>query len=527
MDNPRAVPPQRTRATLRAVGAIRLSKFTDASTSPEVQEEMITNTCDRIGGTFVGWARDTDVSALKTTPWERAELAPWLNSPELWDVMIWQRLDRAVRSMADMADLGRFAKQHKKRLIFSAGPGGDMLELDFSSSMSELILLILAFAAQLEGQTIMERNQGAAAHLRSIGRYSGGTIPYGYHLVRKVFSDGREGWWLGLHEETAAIRRAAIARTIAGHGATRVLRWLVESEAITPKNHQARLVTPPREHDDGDTWRLNTVYDMLRSPIVRGYQVRRDGSMTRTTDGSPVIHAEPMIDDETWYQLESALKELAVPSAHPRRKDGHELLGVIVCGTCERNMYGAWNSFSGVRKGTFRCHGGLHEKDQPASSILRTVALEYVDEQFVDQFGPFRRTQVIRTAGVDHTAEINELEDDLQELSGRLVRLRGAAADVVEQQIQGISDRLGPLKERPVVPSREQTVELDTTWGEAWQQTDDWAVRRRMLNDLGVKVKVMPGNRWTPRDDRLSFAAGTHVDPEQDALDDIAQQESF
>lgn len=141
------------------VGAIRLSKHTDASTSPEVQEEMIVKTGERVGGTFVGWAKDTDVSALKTTPWEREELGVWLNDPGSWDVMIWQRMDRAVRSMADMADLGRYAKQRKKRLIFASGPGGDMLELDFASPMSELIMLILAFAAQLEGQTIMERNQ--------------------------------------------------------------------------------------------------------------------------------------------------------------------------------------------------------------------------------------------------------------------------------------------------------------------------------------------------------------------------------
>nr|WSW48541.1 recombinase family protein [Streptomyces sp. NBC_01001] len=506
---------------------MRLSKYTDASTSPEVQEEMITATCSRIGGTFVGWARDTDVSALKTTPWERAQLAPWLNSPEQWDVMIWQRLDRAVRSMADMADLGRFAKQHKKRLIFAAGPGGDMLELDFSSSMSELILLILAFAAQLEGQTIMERNQGAAAHLRSIGRYSGGTIPYGYQLVRKVFSDGREGWWLGEHEETAAIRRAAVARTIAGHEATHIQRWLNESEAITPKNHQARIVTPPREHDETDTWSLSTVYDMLRSPIIRGHQVRRDGSLVRNPDGSPVLHAEPLIDDETWFQLQDALKQLEVPRLHPRRKDAHELLGVLVCDMCDANMYASWNSFSGVRKGTYRCYGKLHQPGQPATSTLRTPVLEYVEEQFLAHFGPFRRTQVVRTAGVDHTAEIAEMEGDLVELSGRMVRLRGAAADAVEAQIQGISDRLEPLKARPFVPPREELIELDTTWGDSWNQTQDWAARRRMLSEVGAQVRVRPGNRWTPRDERLSFRVGSHVAPEQDSLDDVAYQESL
>ncbi|CAM5724201.1 Recombinase domain-containing protein OS=Streptomyces microflavus OX=1919 GN=Smic_81450 PE=4 SV=1 [Streptomyces microflavus] len=95
-----------TATGLRIVGAVRISRYTDASTSPEVQEETVTATGARVGGEFVGWARDLDISALKTTPWEREELRHWLDRPDEWDVMIWQRMDRAVRSMADMADLG-------------------------------------------------------------------------------------------------------------------------------------------------------------------------------------------------------------------------------------------------------------------------------------------------------------------------------------------------------------------------------------------------------------------------------------
>lgn len=117
------------------------------------------------------------MSALKTTPWERTELRYWLDRPDEWDVIIWQRMDRAVRSMADMADLGRYAKKHRERLIFASGPGGGMLELDFTSIMSEFMMMFLAFAAQLEGQTIMERNQGAAAYLQQIGRWPGGSMP--------------------------------------------------------------------------------------------------------------------------------------------------------------------------------------------------------------------------------------------------------------------------------------------------------------------------------------------------------------
>lgn len=527
----------RTPGQLRVVGAIRLSKYTDASTSPEVQEEMIAHAATQLGGTVVGWAVDTDVSALKTTPWEREELRLWLDNPGAWDVMVWQRMDRAVRSMSDMADLGRYAKQNRKRLAFAAGPGGGMLELDFTSIMSEFMMMFLAFAAQLEGQTIMERNQGAAAHLRSMGRWSGGSIPYGFMRVRKVFSDGREGWWLTLHSDTAKIRLRAMAMIMAGRNYSDVWRWLVTSKAITPKNHQARMADPPRPENPDDEWSLTTVWQMLRSHIVRGHVKRRDGTLIRHPDGSPILHADPMVDEPTWFVFDAALKRLEVPHLSPRRKDGHELLGVAVCGTCERNMHGSRartrrsrkNGGSGepVYVDTFRCYGELHEAGQPAFSINRAPVLELVEERFLTVMGRHRRTQVVRTPGVDNTEEIQELESDVADLSGRLVRLRGPAADAVESQVQGLSDRLEELRRRPIVPPRDEVVELDTTWADDWRTNPDWTARRQMLLDVGARLWVHAGNRWTPREDRLKFEIGLHVDPEQDDLDDVAYQETL
>ncbi|WP_127356090.1 hypothetical protein [Actinacidiphila soli] len=173
---------------------------------------------------------------------------------------------------------------------------------------------------------------------------------------------------------------------------------------------------------------------------------------------------------------------------------------------------------------SFRCNGKEHEKGQAAFSINRAPVLEYVSEQFLAHMGPFRRTQIVRTAGVDHTAEIEELAADVMELSGRLVRLRGPAADAVERQVQGLSDRLERLQAQPVIPPREKVVELDTTWADDWHANEDWTARRKMLLDVGARVWVMPGNRWTARDDRLRFELGTHVDREAEALEEALHQ---
>ncbi|MDJ0342949.1 recombinase family protein [Streptomyces sp. H10-C2] len=464
--------PAISRRRPRVVGVIRLSRLTDATTSLDVQEEMIDATCSRLGGEFVGWAPDIDVSALKTTPWDREKLRYWLHRPDEWDVMIWQRMDRAVRSMADMADLGRYAKQHGKRLVFASGPGGAQLELDFSSPMSELVMLILAFAAQLEGQTIMERNQGAAAHLPSLGRWPGGPVPYGFPPVRRMFSDDNEGWWLGEHEETASYRRKAAACAIAGQTYSEITRWLITAEAPTPKNHRARLADPPRPGDPESTWQVTVVRDMLMSPLMRGHLVKKDGTTVRSADGSPVLQGEALIDDDTWHELKDALALLANGNSGPRRKDGHPLLGVVKCGICEVNMFASWyvekvgrkGPRNGARNETFRCHGKQHTKGVPAVSILASGVLEYVEEQFLAHMGPFRRTQVVRAPGVDNRSEIAGLEADVEELSTRLAQLRGPAADSVMTQLQGRSDRLEELRKTPFTPAREEVRRDKTRW---------------------------------------------------------------
>lgn len=110
---------------IRAVGAIRLSVLTDETTSPARQREA-DESAAAILGAEIGdrWAEDLDVSASKTSPFERPELSKWLESPDDYDMVIWWRLDRAVRSMADMHALATWARTHRKMLVFAEGPAG-------------------------------------------------------------------------------------------------------------------------------------------------------------------------------------------------------------------------------------------------------------------------------------------------------------------------------------------------------------------------------------------------------------------
>ena len=164
--------------SLRTLLAVRLSNLTDETTSPERQREVTQGHADQQGWTVVGTAEDLDVSASTVPPFDRPRLGQWLREPKYhqWDALVFWRADRAVRSMADMFALTRWAQEHRKVIVFVSGPfGGDPLTLDLRHDRADphvnLILAIISFAAEVESQAIKERVNGARAFLLPTDRW--------------------------------------------------------------------------------------------------------------------------------------------------------------------------------------------------------------------------------------------------------------------------------------------------------------------------------------------------------------------
>lgn len=100
----------------RALVVTRLSRVTDATTSPERQRETCLELCGQRGYEVVGTAEDLDVSAGKTTPFDRPQLGDWLtNRHHEFDVLVVFRMDRIVRRLLDLADLIRWCQTHTSR----------------------------------------------------------------------------------------------------------------------------------------------------------------------------------------------------------------------------------------------------------------------------------------------------------------------------------------------------------------------------------------------------------------------------
>jgi DNA invertase Pin-like site-specific DNA recombinase len=516
----------------RVLGARRLSRYKDNSTSFERQGASIQDTAADIGGRIVGWADDPDISAAKVAPLDRPELGDWLRRPDEYDVIIWWRLDRAVRSMADMADLGRWARTHKKRLIFAEGPGGGKLELDMASPMSELILMILAFAAQMEVQATQERVLGTTKYLRGVGRWSGGRVPFGRepvpHPTERDANGNPAGFWLARHDDTGDIVDQIVNRVLAGQTYHAVSRWLNDTHpGVTPANHRRALKDKPVVPEE--RWNPAMVSTFLRQPLLRGHQVM-NGETERDEDGEPILVGEPLIDDQTWARLQAEIdKREGNPSA--RRSDLHPLLGVLYCGSCQGKLYQGWLSPGPNRKEPvrqYRCAAKAHGREcrKPAYVMAKPVD-EYVKAQFMERVGGMEVVEVVEYPAVDHRDEIDELQATVTNLGLRVAELGGSgpAVDALMGQLRGRSERLARLRLEPVQEARRELVPTGKLYGMVWAASDAQG-RLQLLRQAGARCVV--GETYRGARDvtkRLSFSLAQHQDPYEARMEEIAAEE--
>ncbi|MET9638073.1 recombinase family protein [Streptomyces virginiae] len=511
-------------AQIRALIAVRLSDLTDVTTSPLRQRESGEGQAARIGARVVGYATDLDVSATKTTPFERPELGDWLRRPDEYDVIIWWRLDRAVRSLADMEDLTRWAKEHRKRIIFAEGAGGT-LDLDMSSALGvgEIIVRLLAWAAQMEAQAIAERVSGARAALRAQGRWPGGIPPYGY---RPVPRDGAPGLTLVPDPSAVSVLEQIMTDLLDGAQPHTVAMELNEAGVLTPRDHDnVRRGKEPR----GRKWVGTTVKSVATSPTLLGYHIHQ-GKPVRDGNGRPVLAGPPLVERDKFEQIKEAVAAMAAPERRERKDTNALLLGVAHCATCDGRMY-MYGANSG-KTVVYGCRALARGRKCEAKASMRADWLdEWAEEQLLQRLGSWQVTRLVRHPGYDPGPELVEVMNELrahQEEKGNYTSASGL--QIWRERTIALNTRMTELEQTPRVEPREELIRTGKTYAELWSDADQVG-RRRLLIDAGVRIMVSPargrGGRVTKLDEsRVSFEIGEQADPEAEELDAIRREES-
>jgi DNA invertase Pin-like site-specific DNA recombinase len=513
--------------SLRGVSCLRLSVLTDETTSPERQREANRGAAASMGIDLAEReAVDLGVSASKTTPFERPELGVWLRRPADFDALVFWRFDRAVRSMDDMHELAKWARENKKMIVFAEGPGGRLV-LDFRNPldpMAQLMVTLFAFAAQMEAQSIRERVTSAQAAMRVMPlRWRGSRPPYGY--MPTPLEGG--GWTLTQDPEAVAVLERIIrelmgdpSASIPGKSLAAIARGLNEDGIPSSRDHwslkKGRETGGKTGGAAGETvvrgrfaWRHGAIKELLTSERLLGWKVT-DGKPVRDSEGAPVMAtAEPILTREEFDAIGAVLAERSVDNKKPDRVDTVALLlRVIHCAGCGERMYlhrPSSTSKSTSKTETYKCgaHTRGHKCDAPAI-IKREWAEEYAESEFLRMLGALEVTHTRTIPGYDPQPEIDATLAEFEEHQAQQGRHKSQAAKAAWQRhADALDARLAELETRERVEPRTEEIRTGRTYYRLWASADT-AGKRQLLQEAGAHLNVKQGTRggWRKLDER-------------------------
>ncbi|RKN09657.1 recombinase family protein [Streptomyces radicis] len=514
---------------LRGLRAIRLSVHTDETTSPERQREADDRAAQEKGidfgeGDAVREAVDLGVSASKTSPFDRPELGAWLARPDDFDALVFWRFDRAIRSMVDMHDLAKWARTYRKMIVFAEGVGGGgTMTFDFRNPMdpvSELMMMMFAFAAQVEAMSIKERVIGAQAAMRAMPlRWRGSRPPYGYMPVK--LEGG--GWTLIPDPDAVKVIEWIIRELLTGgkdgkgKAASLIAVELNEKGVPSPRDHWAikqgretggKAGAPLGQKSETHKrfkWSAVTIRRILTSPAMLGWKTHQ-GKPVRDAEGRPVLATNSPIMDRAEYDVVCAVFERRAKAPRERKDSKSMLLRVAHCSACGSRMYVNPRK---DRNPIYRCSYLQRGITCPAPAGVRADWAEsFVEREFLSVVGDIPVREVREIPGYDPAPEIAATLAEFEEHQKQEGRQKSkAAAAAWQRHADALDARLAELEATPKVEARREVIDTGQTYADLWASRDVQG-KQRILISAGVRLDVRPGRAagWKSVDEsRLRF----------------------
>ncbi|MDV3129595.1 recombinase family protein [Mycobacterium sp. 21AC1] len=474
---------------LRILGAVRLSKLTDESTSPVRQRERIQWWASGNDATVTYVSEDMDTSGA-VDPFKRESLGKWLTDtpPEPWDVLVAWKLDRISRSSMDTETLLRWCLDRGKRIV-CVDDG-----IDTDTQMGQVWVKLASIFAEVERNSIKERVVQARKKLRSESRWGGETVHYG--LKPQPLPTG--GWELVHDAEAVKVIRRIVADVSRGDSVQSIAERLTAEGVPSSRDRQRQL---QGKETTGAAWSTTTLHRLLESKTLLGYTVHQG-------DADPeVMKSEPILTASEFRQLQAVLDLRKRPKTTNRTGNASPLLGVAFCLECGSSIHQKSQVAKGKRYRYYYCSS----KPQHGGKIPAEWLEEVLEETFLDKLGDTEVHEPVIVPASDHTDELDSARMQLEVVTGVMRKSSSLAVlETLAEQIAELDTRIVELEALPVQPTRTEHVPTGRTYSQDWEDSDTDA-KRRLLLDSGIRYEVLLEGRTRAANQGGTFKSNLHV----------------
>ncbi|AEJ92399.1 serine integrase [Mycobacterium phage Timshel] len=455
---------------MRVLGRVRLSRFSDESTSVERQREIIAKWAADNDHTVVGYAEDVDVSR-SVDPFDTPALGPWFTPEQRgeWDIVACWKLDRIATGSIYLNKVMAWCGEHEKSLVSVTE------NFDLGTWVGRLIANVIAGVAEGELEAIRERTQASRRKLVAVGRWTGGRPTYGYRAVEQ---DGG-GWTLEPDPESSAILRRIVDRALAGESTLSIVRGLNDEGVLSPADYVRYRNGKPTL---GAKWTTTATLDLMRSRTLLG-QIVHNGAVVRDDSGKPVLGGPPLIDYDTFTRLQAAL-DARSRTQKVERVDASPLLGVAVCWECGSNLFHQRQMNRGKPYRYYKC------PNKCSQAVKADDAEAVVEDMFLDKVGGHDELERVFIPGADHSTELREAQEAVDELTKVLGTMSSnTVRTAVLGQLEALDKRIQELECLPLTEARVELQPTGRLYRDAWGSLDSDG-RRELLVKAGITARL-------------------------------------
>jgi len=501
---------------------LRLSKYhKDKADAIERQRIDLTRKLSMEGGwTIMGEYIDNDsasASAARTRKGWR-QLNQDIRAGRVQAVAFW-KLDRTNRVAAKCIEWIGGCQQAGVYLVSHQDTAE---ELNTATAGAKLVTGIKALLAEVESDTMSERQLASKRHLAEAGFHHGGTAPLGWMAGPRVVDEfGRSGVRLVAHPVEHPALKDAVEMVLAGRSLGDIARLWKERYGITTAT--------------GGYVYEATIYRSLVSPRMIGYRMRQVpvhqrgvkldllDYIAREASGDPVISQEPVCDRATWLRVRRLLEQAR--TSNVRRPWGsHEwlLTGLLFC-QCGERLYGQQRYDTRANRDrvrSFRYQCRANRLRGPGSCLAgctidaargEAYVLGWFFSQVTDEaLAGVRARRRAAQGDVGINAVVVQLEDAKAERDALVAKqgvreYRGAMVTVLLSLIEDAQSRIDVLQRRlDVMELAEAPIDDGPSLLSTW---DDRSLseKRAYLRRLIYRVDAVPGR--DPVEERLRITA--------------------